>query len=109
MNLASSFVTLLVLFALATASVVPTLAQQKGAGPALVSTDSPRTAVDLYEEAASYEQKRFKEFDAKKLPYDPKLHQKTKDEMRDIARRNAALLAARNLTSANDIFYQGLL
>jgi thiol-disulfide isomerase/thioredoxin len=54
-----------------------------------------RTAQALYEEANSYLAKRFTEFNKQKLAYDPKLDATTKQEQKDLAARNAAVLEAR--------------
>lgn len=74
--------------------------------------DSPKqaTAAALYEEAASYAPKKFQEFQQKKVPFDPKLLEKTLQEQRELAARNAAQLAARTATNgAVDLYYLGML
>src|SRR5687768_16912576 len=53
------------------------------------------TAQALYEEANNYLHKKFAEFNKQKLTYDPKLDSTTKQEQKDLAARNAALLEAR--------------
>jgi thiol-disulfide isomerase/thioredoxin len=65
----------------------------------LMSPDT-RTAQSLYEEANGYLEKKFAEFRDQKLPYDPKLDARTKQEQRDLAVRNASLLEARLKVSA---------
>jgi thiol-disulfide isomerase/thioredoxin len=54
-----------------------------------------RTAQALYEEANNYLDKKFAEFNKQNLLYDPKLDSKTKQEQKDLAARNAAVLEAR--------------
>lgn len=54
-----------------------------------------RTAQVLYEEANTYLEKKFVEFNNKKTAYDPKLDAATKQEQKDLAARNAAALEAR--------------
>ena len=54
-----------------------------------------RTAQALYEEANSYLDKKFAEFNKQKLAYDPKLDATTKQGQKDLAARNAAVLEAR--------------
>jgi thiol-disulfide isomerase/thioredoxin len=54
-----------------------------------------RTAQALYEEANSYLDKKFAEFNKQNLAYDPKLDATTKQEQKDLAARNAAVLEAR--------------
>ena len=53
------------------------------------------TAQALYEEANNYLDKKFAEFNKQKLAYDAKLDSTTKQEQKDLAARNAALLEAR--------------
>lgn len=55
----------------------------------------PQTAQALYEEANSYLDKKFAEFNKQKLAYDPKLDATIKQEQKDLAARNAAVLEAR--------------
>ncbi|MDQ3172734.1 MAG: hypothetical protein M3Q91_03360, partial [Acidobacteriota bacterium] len=55
-----------------------------------------RTAQALYEEANNYLDKKFAEFNKQKLAYDPKLDATTKQEQKDLAARNAAVLEARS-------------
>lgn len=66
------------------------------------------TAVQLYDDANNYIQKKFDEFNQQRLPYTAQLEQKTKQEQRDLAARNAAVLAARRL-EGKDVYYLGLL
>jgi thiol-disulfide isomerase/thioredoxin len=88
-------------------------AQQKSAQEPVVAAatgaSTGRSATELYEEAAGYEQKRFREFERNKLPFDQKLLDKTVQERRDLAARNAALLASQNPTTSPDVFFLGLL
>src|SRR5204862_419251 len=53
--------------------------------------------------------RRYQEFNKQKLPYDPKLEAKTKQEQKDVAIRNAATLQARAPVAADDLYYLGLL
>ena len=68
-----------------------------------------RTAQMLFEDANGYLGRRYQEFNKQKLPYDPKLEEKTKREQRDLALKNAAVLEARASLSADDIYYLGML
>lgn len=63
----------------------------------------------LYEEAAQYAQRKFDEFEQKRMPFDPLLEQKTLQEQKDLALQNAARLAARAPLRGTDIYYSGLL
>src|SRR4030088_2307327 len=67
-----------------------------------------RTAAQLFEDADTYTQKKFAEFEKLKMPYDARIEEKIKQEQRDLAVRNATILAARKLES-KDVYYLGLL
>ncbi len=67
-----------------------------------------RTAAQLFADADTYTQKKFAEFEKRKMPYDQRLEEKIKQEQRDLAGRNATILAARKLTG-QDAYYLGLL
>jgi thiol-disulfide isomerase/thioredoxin len=67
-----------------------------------------RTAVQLYDDANDYIQKKFEEFNKQHLPYTEGLDAKTRQEQRDQATRYANLLAARKL-DGKDVYYLGLL
>ena len=67
-----------------------------------------RTAAQLFEDADNYSQKKFAEFEKRKMPYDQRLEEKIKQEQRDLAAQHASLLAARKL-EGQDVYYLGLL
>ena len=67
-----------------------------------------RTALQLYEDANTYVQKKFAEFEKRSMPYDERLEGKIKQEQRDLAARYATTLAARKL-EGQDVYYLGLL
>ena len=67
-----------------------------------------RTAAQLFEDADTYTQKKFAEFEKRKMPYDARIEEKIKQEQRDLAARHATVLAARKLES-KDVYYLGLL
>lgn len=68
-----------------------------------------RPAKILFEEANSYVEKRFIEFNRRRLAYDRKLEAKTKQEQKDTAAKYAAALEARGPLSGNDVYYLGML
>ena len=72
------------------------------------NADKP-TAQALYDEANTYLQKKFAEFNKQKTAYDRKLEEATKQEQRDLAVRNAAILGARPNLKGNDLYYLGML
>lgn len=82
-----------------------------GSKPNAANTSDPketRTALQLYEEANTYVQKKFADFEKRKMPYDERLEGKIKQEQRDLAARHAATLMTRKL-EGQDVYYLGLL
>src|SRR6267154_3558879 len=71
-------------------------------------TNDSRTAAQLFEEADTYAQKKFADFEKREMPYDQRLEEKINQEQRDLAGRHATVLAARKLES-KDVYYLGLL
>lgn len=68
-----------------------------------------RSARQLYEEAASYTQRKYAELEQAGFRYDAKLAADVEKEMRGVAARNAATLAARQSLATDDKFYLGQL
>ena len=68
-----------------------------------------RTAQALFEDANGYLGRRYQEFNKQQLPYDPKLEEKTKQEQRDLAVKNANVLRARTSPASDDVYYLGML
>ena len=68
-----------------------------------------RPAKVLFEEADSYINKRFAEFNKQNLPYDQELESKTKKEQQSLAGKNAADLQTRNSLAGGDLYYVGML
>jgi len=66
-------------------------------------------AQKLYEEAADYAQRKFREFEQKQVPHNPALEQKTLQEQKDLALQNAARIAVRGPLRGTDLYYTGLL
>ena len=77
--------------------------------PPTTSATEVRQASVLYAEASTYATKKFQEFASKKLPFDPKLLEKTVQEQKELAARYAAELMARPNLSNDDLYYVGLL
>jgi thiol-disulfide isomerase/thioredoxin len=81
----------------------------------LANSDDPApkaeklSAQALFEDANGYLGRRYQEFNKQKLPFDPKLEEKTKKEQRELALKNAAILRARTSLAAGDLYYLGLL
>lgn len=78
-------------------------------GAQTAAPNNPVPAAQLYDQAATYTQKKFDEFERDKLPYDDKLAEKTKQEQRELAARSAAGLAARSALAGTDFYYLGQL
>lgn len=77
--------------------------------PASTSSVDNRTANALYEDARGYSDRKFQEFQSKKLPFNQKLFEKTVQEQKELAARYAADLSARAALSGDDLYYAGLL
>jgi thiol-disulfide isomerase/thioredoxin len=67
------------------------------------------SAQALYEEAAHYVERKFEEFRKESVPYDRALEQKTYQEQKDLALRNANQLTMRSPLAGTDLYYEGLL
>jgi thiol-disulfide isomerase/thioredoxin len=112
MNFFAQEFRLLALFLLTIFTVVSSTAQtplgpneDKGSSPAYESL----SAKVLFEEANSFVEKRFSDFNKRRLAYDRKLETKTKQEQKDTAAKYAAALQARAPLSGNDVYYLGML
>ncbi len=70
--------------------------------------DEP-SAEKLFEEADSYQKKKFLEFSRNKLPYSEQLHRATLLEQKQLAAKNAAILNARKQLTDADTYFLGML
>jgi len=68
-----------------------------------------RAAKVLFEEARSYVDKTFAEFNKQKLPYDQKIEAKIKQEQKELAAKYAGVLEARKPLADPDVYYLGML
>lgn len=89
----------------------PARSQEALASPGkdAAATPDKRSAKVLFEEADSYLNRRYQEFNKQKLPYDQTLEAKTKEEQQRLAAKNAAALKARKSLAPGDLFYVGML
>ena len=71
-------------------------------------TNESRTAAQLYEDANTYVQKKFAEFEKRSMPYDQRVEEKTKQEQRELAARYATTVTARK-PEGKDVYYLGVL
>ncbi|MFN2493947.1 MAG: TlpA disulfide reductase family protein [Pyrinomonadaceae bacterium] len=81
----------------------------QGYGENKDATPESRSAKTLFEEANSYVDKKFIEFNKRRLPYDGKLEARTKQEQKELAAKYAAALQARGQLSGTDVYYLGML
>ena len=100
----TKFSSLVLLILLVTVS---TFAQ--GLAPKVDPKVDTRSAHELYEDANGYLGRKYQEFNKQKLPYDPKLEAQTKKEQKDLAIRNAGILASRAPLAGDDVYYLGML
>lgn len=98
---------ILLSFVLSTIASAQSAAQSETIKESLAG--EPRSAAVLYKEADSYIEKKYEEFNNKKLPYDPKLEATTRQEQKDLAGRYAAELEARGSLTGEDSYYAGML
>ncbi|MFN2533110.1 MAG: redoxin domain-containing protein [Pyrinomonadaceae bacterium] len=75
----------------------------------LANKTDNRAAQALFEDANGYLGRRYQEFNKQKLAYDPKLEATTKQEQKDLAIKNAAILQARKSLQPDDLYYLGML
>ncbi|HLA10278.1 MAG TPA: TlpA disulfide reductase family protein [Pyrinomonadaceae bacterium] len=74
-----------------------------------LAVNEARSARSLFEEADGYLHRKYREFNQQKVPFDPKLEQKTKQEQKELAAENAKLLVAREPLRGDDLYYLGML
>jgi len=89
------------------------VAQQTQPAPPVKNEARPalekRPAKLLFEEAKSYIDKTYAEFNKQKLPYDKPLEARTKQEQKDLAAKYAAILQTRKSLADADLYYLGML
>ncbi len=77
-------------------------------GAAPRASNETRSAAELFEDADTYANKKFEQFNKLKMPYDRQLEDKIKKEQRDLAAGYAKVLSERALTG-KDVYFLGLL
>ena len=86
-------------------AVVPVTAIAQGPATKNGSvTSAPQTARGLYEEAQNYIERKYQEFNQQKVPFDPKLQEKTKAEQKAIATANANTLQSTPQLANEDLY-----
>ncbi len=102
-----------VLFFVALSASGYACAQQTQAPPSVSKDANPahekRPARLLYEEAKSFVDTAFAEFNKQKIPYDQKLEAKTRQEQKDLAAKYATVLQLRKSLNEADAYYLGML
>jgi hypothetical protein len=100
----------LLLVAMSAPNVFPQAIQPAPPGKVETSSDTgKRSAKILFEDARSYVDRKFVEFNKQKIPYDQKLEAKTKQEQKDLAAKYAAVLESRKSLADADYYYLGML
>ncbi|MDQ3687416.1 MAG: TlpA family protein disulfide reductase, partial [Acidobacteriota bacterium] len=96
---------------LASARLAAQARPQRATTATTVTAASPdgASATALYEEASQYVEKKFAEFRRDRVPDNPQLADLTRQEARDLALRNALMLAARGPLKGADLYYLGML
>jgi len=89
--------------------VAPRFAQSGRARGEGADNAETRSAQALFEEANTYLDKKFKEFDQKKVTYDPKLVVVIEEQQRDLSVKYAAVLQTRSPLAGDDYYYLGML
>lgn len=98
----------LLFLAIAAPNALSQQAQPVGKSETSSNTEK-RPANVLFEEARSYLDRKFLEFNKQKIPYDQKLEAQTKQEQKDLAGRYAAVLQSRKSLADSDYYYLGML
>jgi thiol-disulfide isomerase/thioredoxin len=80
-----------------------------GAAANAAAKPGAASAEALYDEAATYAQKRFEEFQRNQTPFNATLEEATYQEQKDLALRNATQLVARAPLRGTDLYYAGAL
>jgi thiol-disulfide isomerase/thioredoxin len=70
---------------------------------------SDLSAKELFEEANTYSKKKFAEFESKKIPFNDNLLKFTYKEQKQLAAKNAAIVATRQNLTGEDVYYLGML
>jgi cytochrome c biogenesis protein CcmG/thiol:disulfide interchange protein DsbE len=83
--------------------------KSKPNGEGATATVKSVDAKALYEDASSYAQRHFEEFEKSGVPFDKSLEAKTLQEQKDLALRAAAQVAAREPLRGADLYYAGML
>jgi thiol-disulfide isomerase/thioredoxin len=77
--------------------------------PPAAAPKEERSGSALYDDASGYAARKFQEYAAKKLPFDPKLAEQALKEQKELAARYAAELNARPSLSGDDLYFEGML
>jgi thiol-disulfide isomerase/thioredoxin len=100
---------LLTCCALAFASISSFAQSGRVVTPPADKSKDERSASALYDEAAGYTARKFREFADKKISFNPKLAEQTYKEQKELAARYATELSARQNLTSDDLYYLGLL
>lgn len=70
---------------------------------------SDLTSEQMYTEASLYARNKYAEYEQKKIAYNKTLHEKTQRDQKQLAAKYAAVLAARENLTADDVYFLGML
>ena len=73
------------------------------------TSPAPQTAAGMYEDASTYTERRYAEFERTRVPYNRELAQSVVREAGELAARYAAQLSARQNLAGEDLYYLGRL
>lgn len=105
-SFSNKLLALIVVLGLAATGV---FAQSNVAGKTEDPAGETRTAKELYESAETYVNKKYEDFNKRKVPYDQKVAAAIKLEQKQVAAKYAAILQARPSLSDPDLYYLGML
>jgi thiol-disulfide isomerase/thioredoxin len=75
----------------------------------IVAKKNDKTSLELYEQANNYLKTKFEEFNTKQIPYTENLYNQTFKEQKQLAAKNASILAERKNLSGKEFLHIGLL
>jgi thiol-disulfide isomerase/thioredoxin len=100
---------LIVLSILALSVSLSAQSRRVAPGPTTAAASTGQSVKDMFDEANSYNRRKFAEFEQKKIPVSESLIQQTQRERKQLAARYAAEAGARTDLVADDLYYLGML
>jgi thiol-disulfide isomerase/thioredoxin len=75
----------------------------------IIAKKNDKTSLELYEQANNYLKSKFEEFNSKQIPYSEQLYNQTFTDQKQLAAKNASILAERKTLTGKDYLHIGLL